>query len=152
MPLPTVKQRIWQALRLKPSTLNELALVVDAPLPTIYVYIRRWHTAKLLAADKIHDRKPGPAQLRYAMIDRSVISPPPTTRLTAKLEKSQQIWAALAQKPSTIKELVTDDRRRSNIYKTLQGWLADGLITATPSPEHGKRKPPMLYSIVDSIH
>jgi hypothetical protein len=152
MSLPPIKQRIWQALRLKPSTLNDLALVVDAPKNTIYVHLIHWQAANLLIATKMHNRKPGPAPLQYSLIDRNIVNPPSCGRSMTSLEKSRQIWKLLESKPSTVTELCVD-LKKQHVYKILRGWLRQGLIVGVRSSGDGdRRKLPMLYSIVDSIH
>jgi hypothetical protein len=152
MPLPPVKQRIWQALRLQPSTLNQLSLVVEAPAGTIYNHINKWHRQNLLTAIKLVDRtKPGPATFCYSLVDRTAINPPiSNSRTISKFRKSQEIWAALERKPSTLEELCFECTR-SNAYKILRGWCDKGVVVATPSPDEGDRKPKLVYSIVDSV-
>ena len=153
MQTPPVKQRIWQALRLSPSTTKQLCLVVDAPKPTIYTHLREWQTLGLVTATKLPDRtKNGPKPLLYALVDRSVISPPVTERFVAANQTERQIWDALEQQPSTLNELTSIGltTSRTNIYKILRNWLKLGSIATTRVPDP-PRKPSLRYSIINSL-
>ena len=148
MSTPSVKQRIWQALRLRSSTTKQLCLVVDAPKPTIYTHLREWQTLGLVTATKVPNRtKNGPKPLVYALIDRSRIYPPVTERCVAANQIERQIWQALEQQPMTLNELASIGLATSkvNIYKILRNWRKLGSIATTRVP-NGSTKPSLRYS------
>jgi predicted ArsR family transcriptional regulator len=75
--LPSVKQRLWQALRLsKYSTFADLSMVVGASKAAIYPYLRHWQSLGLVEATRTPRLERGAPPLTYSLKDPTVIAPP----------------------------------------------------------------------------
>ncbi len=135
---------------MSPSTIGQLSVVVDAPVQTIYVHLRRFKLAGLVTATKVlGSSNGGPKPFLYSIADLSIPTPPPTNRSIASNELEHQIWDALEKQPATIKELTRSIfASRVTIYRILTNWLKLGLVAATRSPD-GPRKPSLRYSITN---
>jgi predicted transcriptional regulator len=75
--LPSVKQRIWQALRLtRRATVTELCIIVEASRTIIYRQLRDWIFLGLVKTEQSQSGQAGKQPLIYSLIDPNVISPP----------------------------------------------------------------------------
>jgi hypothetical protein len=77
MSKPSVKQRLWQALRLsKYSTSTDLQMVVGACKFTIHRHLRHWQSLGLVITAKSPRLGHGARPQIYSLKDPTVIDPP----------------------------------------------------------------------------